>query len=223
MPEEVQSNPEVPHYNVVFCTPGANFTAGYLQSILMTVYALNNEGLSWFFLNSSSSHVAVAREGTIAGAAKWGTGEVTKPMNGDFTYDKLMWIDSDIQWTPQDFARLYYSDKDIVSGCYLMMDRSTPIYQNVLSPMMREEDLLRYDAPFKTNGVGFGFLCVKSGVFEAISRPWFSLVGTDSQFGMEVILGEDLAWCIKAKNAGFDIWVDPAVKVSHHKTGKVSW
>jgi hypothetical protein len=214
---------EVPHYNVVFVTPGFSFTPGYVKSMLMTIFALNNDGISWFFLNEASSHVAIAREGTIAGPAHWSTGDTTKPMNGEFTYDKLMWIDSDISWTPQDFAKVYFSDKDIVAGCYLMGDRSTPIYMNVMAPTMTEADLRRRTEPFTAHGVGYGFLCVKSGVFESIPRPWFSLTGTEEQFGMTIIMGEDIAWCVKARRAGFDIWVDPDVKVTHVKCGRLEW
>ena len=216
-------SPEIPHYNVVFATPGNSFTPGYMNSILMTVYALEREGLSWFFLNETSSHVAIAREGTIAGKDNWSNGRVTKPRDGEFTYDKLMWIDSDIQWGPSDFGTLYYSDKDIISGCYLMPDRCTPIFMNVLSPMLTEQDLLKHREPFKCAAVGFGFLCVKYGVFEAMERPWFSFTGAEEDFGIKVILGEDVAWSIKAKKAGFDIWVDPSVKITHTKTGKVAW
>jgi hypothetical protein len=215
---------EVPHYDVVIATPGNSFVPGYMNSILMTVYALERAGLSWFFLNEQSSHVAIAREATVAGKDNWSNGRVTQPRNGEFTYNKLFWIDSDIQWGAPDFGALYYSDKDIISGCYLMADRTTPIFMNVLSPMLNESDLLKYQEPFKAQGVGFGFLCVKSGVFEAMERPWFSFVGgAEEELGIKIILGEDIAWCVKARKAGFDIWVDPNVKVTHNKSGKVAW
>jgi hypothetical protein len=214
---------EIPHYNVVFCTPGSSFVPGYMNSILMTIYALEREGLTWYFLNEQSSHVAIAREATAAGRDNWLNGMVTKPRNGEFTYDKMMWIDSDIQWSPQDFGKLYYSELDVVSGCYLMSDRKTPIFTSILSDMMSEQDLLNHDEPFECAAIGFGFVCIKSGVFENMERPWFSFAGTEHEYGIKVILGEDVSWCVKAAKAGFKIHVDPSVRVTHNKTGKVAW
>jgi hypothetical protein len=214
---------DVPHYNVVFATPANAFTPGYMNSILMTIHALNEQGLTWFFLSEGSSHVAVAREATAAGKDNWLDGNCTAIRNGEFTYDKIMWIDSDIQWAPSDFGTLYYSDKDIVSGCYLMPDRATPIFASVLAPMMSEQDLVHHDKPFKTHAIGFGFVCVKSGVFETMKRPWFSFLGGEEEFGLPIIMGEDVAWCVNARKAGYDIWVDPSVRVTHTKTVKVRW
>lgn len=215
--------PEVPHYNVVIATPGNSFTPGYMNSILMTIYALEREGLTWFFLNEGSSHVAVAREATIAGKEHWSDGQITKPRNGEFTYDKIFWIDSDIQWGAPDFGALYHSDKDIISGCYLFPDRCTAVFTSIMSRMMTEQDLRRQKEPFKAAGIGFGFVCIKSGVFEAIERPWFSYLAPIEDYGVPMILGEDIAFCMNAKKAGFDIWVDPNVRLTHQKTGKVAW
>jgi GT2 family glycosyltransferase len=33
-----------------------------------------------------------------------------------------------------------------------------------------------------------------------------------------ILIGEDLSWCTKAINSGFDVWVDPNVRVIHQKT-----
>jgi GT2 family glycosyltransferase len=30
-------------------------------------------------------------------------------------------------------------------------------------------------------------------------------------------MGEDYSWCENARLSGYRIWVDPAVKVKHHK------
>jgi hypothetical protein len=47
-------------------------------------------------------------------------GPKQKPFNGQIAYDYIMWIDSDILFTPQQFAQLLSHDVDIVSGVYLM-------------------------------------------------------------------------------------------------------
>jgi hypothetical protein len=30
-------------------------------------------------------------------------------------------------------------------------------------------------------------------------------------------MGEDYSWCVSATQAGYDLWVDPLVRVRHHK------
>ena len=217
-----------PHFDVVIATPGNGFTPGYMRSILRTVAILDQEGLSWNFLNQGGSLVAMARESTIGG---YDTNNplMSEPCSGQFTYNKIIWIDSDIEWTPQDFFKIYNSEKDIVSGCYLMEDRMIPIYNQPRGGMMPEQMLLEKTDPFKVAGTGFGFLAVKYGVFEKMPRPWFGPVAIpntseDKDSNPEFILiGEDLAWCTKAIKCGFDIWVDPKVRVIHQKTFKLYW
>jgi hypothetical protein len=218
-----------PHFNVVIATPGNGFTPGYMKSILRTTAALSQEGLTWNFLNQGGSLVAMARESTIGG---WDTNnlKMTEPCSGEFTYDKIIWIDSDITWDVADFFKLYKSEKDIISGNYLMEDRHIPIYNQPRGGMMPEEMLLAKHEPFKVAGVGFGFLAVKSGVFENMPRPWFGPVPvpnyneeTGERTEDFILVGEDLSWCTKAINSGFDIWVDPLVRVIHQKTFPLIW
>jgi hypothetical protein len=213
-----------PHFNVVFATPGNSFTPGYVRSLLLSTNALNQEGLTWNFLNQGGSLVAMARETTIGG---YDTNNIdmTQPCSGDFTYDMIMWIDSDISWMPTDLFAIYNSDKEIISGCYLMEDRHIPIYQQPRGGMMPEQLLDNYKNPFKVAGCGFGFVGVKNGVFEKMPRPWFGPVpieSFDEKTGEKkedfILVGEDLSWCTKAINSGFDIWIDPDVRVVHQKT-----
>jgi hypothetical protein len=215
-----------PHFNIIIATPGNNFTQGYVRSLLQTVSAISAEGLSWNFLNQSSSLVSMAREMTIAGPGV-NDPSITEPFAGQFTYDKIIWIDSDIEWTVADFFKLYKSDYDIVSGCYLMQDRHTPIYEAYRGPMMSEDEILSRTEPFKVAGIGFGFVAMKSGVFENIPRPWFGPIGMPISEGsteMQMLLiGEDLSWSTKAIQSGFEIWTDPSVHVVHNKSFNIFW
>jgi hypothetical protein len=182
------------------------------------MHAMHNDGISWFFLNDSSSHVAIARESTISGKSYQDIRE-RRPRAGEFTYDKMVWIDSDIAWSPTDLGKIYGSDKDIISGCYLLADRTVAVSEYAWDGMMSEEDLNSRTEPFKVNGVGFGFVAIKAGVFESIPKPWFGQV----QDGGQLLIGEDVAFCMKAKKAGYEIWVDPSVKVAHQKQITLGW
>ena len=210
------------HYNVVIATPGRMFHSEYVQSLVKTLEALTAEGLTYTFLNKYSSFVPTARE--LTAIDRWDHNyDSNEIAEGKFTYDKLFWIDSDVEWDPEDFLALYKSELEIVSGLYAIdqYGKLAVGYPNEHGAMtsVRSVEFLLHTEPVEVGGVGFGFLCVKSGVFENIPRPWF-LIGKmkwspDSE--MRVNVGEDYSWCGQAQRAGYKIYVDPLVKLKHHK------
>lgn len=216
------------HADVLIATPGHSLMGSYVMSLLATTQRLNAEGISWAYLNRYASHVADAREITLANSLHNNVGE-TRPLYGELTYKKIVWIDSDIAWTPDDFMRLYESDLDIVSGAYMLATGEVTAYPERLGPGLRYEQVLTMTEPVKVHGVGFGFLAVKQGVFEQLSRPWFQSVPvtmTDAETGEEwtfPIMGEDISWCERVGRLGYDIWLDPRVRVTHHKMMTLSW
>jgi hypothetical protein len=220
---------ETPHYNVVFATPGASMLPGYVRSILKTVKCFDDQGISWNYLTEYSSLVAHAREKTIGGTGYQDPSN-SKPAHGAFTYDVIVWIDSDIAWEPEDIFQLLSHEVEVVSGCYMMENGEVTVYPKALKGGMSVEEIIKLKKPFTVRGVGFGFLAVKSGVFEKISRPWFSQVEVEvmnEETGeLEYkfpLMGEDLSWCEKVHRMGIDIWVDPLIRVTHHKQIKLEW
>lgn len=218
-----------PHYQVVIATPGAGMLPSYVRSILKTVHVLEANGISWNFLTEYSSLVAHAREKTIGGSGYQDINN-SQPGHGQWTYDKIFWIDSDIAWEPEDFLRLLRAEPEIISGCYMMENGEVTVYPEALKSGTRADEIMRLKKPFTVRGVGFGFLAVRSGVFERMDRPWFSQVDvevTNEETG-EVeykfpLMGEDLSWCEKAHRMGIDIWVDPLVRVTHHARVALPW
>jgi hypothetical protein len=200
------------HYNVLIATPGRNVEMPYLKSLLATLEVLNEKKITYKFINQYSSQVAAAREGTIMNDQFIDiTGN--KPLLGKATYDKVIWIDSDIAWTPEDFLKLYESEKDIISGVYVS-DHGVLMY----TPSDREH--LKQTDPIEITHAGFGFIAVKTGVFEAMPRPWFQTRFSKTTIEDKEYLvpfGEDYSWCVTARSCGYKIFLDPTVKVVHHK------
>lgn len=195
--------------------------AEYVKSLLATIDWLHEEGLTYTFLSKYSSFVPAARELTATNtfSPNWDTQLIG---SGEFTYDKILWIDSDISWDVEAFVRLFESDKEIIGGLY-QTGRDGRIAVNIWDENKRptvvnKVTYLLHDEPTKVDGLGFGFICMKFGVFELMPRPWFKILEVEVEGShFPINLGEDYSWCLSAQRAGFDIWVDPMVKVEHHK------
>ena len=209
------------HYNVVIATPGSDMKADFVKSLIETTKWLNHKGLKYHFVSQYSSFVPSARENTATDSygADW---QAVAFGDGAFTYEKIIWIDSDISWSVKDFELILKSDKDIISGMMAIgrdgrigamrvNEAGHPVSLNAVEFLVEGE-------PVRVDGVGFGFLGVKSGVFEKMARPWFKIRETGVEGAdFPVMLGEDYSWCVGAKEAGFQIWLHPLVRVEHHK------
>jgi hypothetical protein len=211
------------HVNIIIATPGHSMMSGYVKSLFGLIGKLNEKGLTWAWSSEYSSHVADAREMTLNGDNKNIITE-QRPFKGELTYDKILWIDSDITFTPDDAMKLIESDKDIISGAYLLGSGEVTVYKKLLEQGYSYDEVKQMNEPIKIEGCGFGFLAVKSGVFESLTRPWFqsAIITSDDGFTFP-LMGEDLSWCKRVADAGYEIWFDPTVRVTHNKMMKITW
>ena len=217
------------HYDVLIATPGSKLEAQYVQSLVLTLAECDRRGITYRWLNGYSSLVHHARELTASG----GTGKQLNPNDkgplGDTaTYNKIFWIDSDIEWTPEHFFKLYDSEFEVVSGAYLLADGvTTTVHGWGIGGGIPKEEILTMKEPIKVQSIGFGFVAIKSGVFERMERPWFAhilqpMTNIRGEL-LQAALGEDISWCIRAYKAGVDIYFDPTVLVTHMKQVRVIW
>jgi hypothetical protein len=216
-----------PHVNLIIATPGHSVMSTYARSLLATTQMLSSKGITWAWSSEYSSHVADAREMTLNGDNQNDPAE-QRPFKGNVTYDKILWIDSDIAFTPEDVLKLYESDYDVVSGAYLLANGEAVVYKELFGPGYTYDEVLKMEEPVEVFGAGFGFIMVKQGIFEKLTRPWFqstmatSVAADGTEFTFP-IMGEDLSWCKRVGDLGFKIWFDPTVRVTHHKTMKLTW
>lgn len=217
---------EIPHVNIVFCTPGHSMMSSYVKCFLSTIYELQQRGISWAWASEYSSHVADAREITLNGDNNNIIND-SRPFKGEITYDKLMWIDSDINWKPEDVIKLYESDKDIISGCYMLGTGEVVAYDKLFGPAYKYDEIKDRTDTFKVESIGFGFVCIKQGIFEQLSRPWFqsveATVSRENENFTFPILGEDLSFCHRVKSLGYEVYLDTSVKLVHNKMMKLTW
>lgn len=218
------------HYDILIATPGSGMEAQYVKSLVLTLEECNKRGITYKWLNNYSSLVHHARELTASGAEGLSLDPTQITAGGkDITYKKIFWIDSDISWTPEQFFKIYDSDKDVMSGAYLLADGFTTTVHAWGSPGgMPANEIIDMKEPIRVQSIGFGFVAMKSGVFEKIERPWFNLeyvkVG-ENKDGKDIIdsVGEDISWCVKAYRAGIELYFDPEVLVTHMKKQPITW
>lgn len=211
-----------PHYDVVIATPGKELHQDYVKSLIETTTWLNAQGLTYKWLNKSGSLVSTTRELTALDSYNpdW---DATQIGRGEFTYGKIFWIDSDISWDIEHFQKILESDLDIVGGLYQTAPDgrvAVAFFDGAGQPtVVREQDFIMIDGTIhEVYGLGFGFIAMKSGVFEKCDRPWFFMRAIRWQhLEFDLNVGEDYSFCVNARNNGFKVYLDSEVKVRHHK------
>lgn len=133
-------------------------------------------------------------------------------------YDYVLWLDSDMVFERDTLQRLMAdldAGHDIVTGLYFRRVRP---YSPVLFSRLEIEGKVCWsegvedylDGIFEVAGCGFGCVLMRTSVlreiYEADGPVWFSPIGN---------VGEDCAFCIRARANGRRIFCDPTVKCGH--------
>ncbi len=216
---------------VVFCLPGPSYSGRFLVSFTELILDCKAAGINPVISQDYSSMVNYARCKVLGASVSRGKNQA--PFGGKIDYDYLMWIDSDIVFNSDKFFKLLEMDRDIASGWYAQPG-STPsggLYTPVVEKMddnffkkhgsyqfLTTEDISKKSKPVKVDYVGFGWVLVKRGVFESLEYPWFAPKLIDIGEGIQDVCSEDVSFCHDVKKAGYDIWLNPQIRVGHEKT-----
>jgi len=209
---------------IIFCLPGNNFSGKFLDCWTELVGYCFKNNIQIGVSRKESCNIYYVRNMCLG--ADVARGENQKPFDGKIDYDYLIWVDSDIIFTPQQFQRLLSHDKDIVSGVYMMNDgRSLAAVKDWDEEYFKKNghfqflgltDIEGKEELIEVSYTGMGFMLVKKGVFESMTYPWFKpiekRIGNMVDFTME-----DVAFCLRAKEKGYKILIDPEVRVEHEK------
>ena len=79
------------------------------------------------------------------------------------------------------------------------------------------ETISKRNKLFEASFVGGGWLLVKKGDFENMLYPWFGPKLQSFDNGITDYCGEDVGFCLDAKELGIRVVVDPRVRVLHEK------
>ena len=219
---------DVKNKTIVFCLPGREYSGSFLCSFVELVTTLKDVGAKTLISQQYSSMVNAAR--CMVAGADLTRGKWQKPFNG-LEYDYMMWIDSDIRFSTEQFFALLEMDKEVASGWYAQPGATngnlyTPVVEkmennyflsNGYFQFLRVKDFELKQSPFKADYIGFGWVLIKQGVFEKLSYPWFAPRLHKINDTISEMTSEDVGFCLDAKAAGIELWVNPKVRVGHEK------
>jgi choline kinase len=145
-------------------------------------------------------------------------------------FERLLFIDSDIEFEPEDVQKLWNMNEDVAVGCYAMKRKDQPVTAWKNGNLV---DLSELDQITEIDYAGTGFMMIKREVFEAM-RSWYServhhegkptenvhdhrisFAYFDPRVEGGVYLSEDYAFCDDVKCIGKKIMLDPSIKLIH--------
>ena len=134
-----------------------------------------------------------------------------KAINEGFTH--VLWIDADMIFNPDLLDDLMFSGHDFVTG--LACSRRPPFVLCVFKHVSLEMGCKYYELseiPAETFEIqGCGFACVLTSV-EILKQVMLTY---KSCFIPEKIFGEDVAFCVRARELGYHIYCEPSVRLGH--------
>lgn len=135
----------------------------------------------------------------------------------DNDYDYILYADSDMVFSSDDLKKLVAHDADICSGLYVTRrgENTNVCYSQVItrrrfpyrSPKLIPDTLT--SGYGEISACGLGFCLIKCETVKHMLKHYKSLF--EPKYGV----GEDIAFCIRARKLGYKIHVDRDVKLGH--------
>jgi hypothetical protein len=137
--------------------------------------------------------------------------------------DYVLYIDTDMTFPADALTKLLSRNKEIIGVMYNY--KGTPPRPTAkLDPKYKDEckviekngevfgSITDETKPFRCRAVGTGFFIIKVSVLKKLERPYFTFIPETEN---NEVVGEDVYFCDKAREAGYEIWCDPTIKIGH--------
>lgn len=139
----------------------------------------------------------------------------------EYDVDDLVFIDTDVDWNPEDFFKLLEHDCDIVGGVY---PKKTDLETYPLH--LKGDYVVDENGLAEVDGLPTGFLRIKK---EALQKIWdVSKQYTEQHkekpirmvFDIAInsngeLVSEDISFCEKWKGLGGKLYLDPSINLAH--------
>jgi len=141
--------------------------------------------------------------------------------------DYILFIDADMRFPKTTLERLLAHNKDIIGvNATTRMMPPKPTARNI---QINEDGSVDWLEVFsnkekgigKVDAIGCGIMLIKTSCLKDIPQPYFYF----EQLLKGKLLGEDIYFCIKAKDAGIDTWVDHdlSMEIGHVGSYTYGW
>ena len=169
----------------------------FVESLLKLTKRLSEDGVDYEVAIQGGTLVHVGRDKLAL-----------KAISGDYTH--VLWLDSDMVFTEDLFDDLMDSGKDFVTG--IAHARREPYPSCIFTEIYPNVGKWKGEYPDKAFKIaGCGMACVLISV-EIIRAVW---AHHSTAFFPTREFGEDIAFCKRAQDLGYEIWAEPSVKVGH--------
>lgn len=148
----------------------------------------------------------------------------------DSKCDYLLFIDSDINFEPEDILRLMAWGSDPKKGIVAAVPRTrseTKTYITSLEYDENNELTMNGAGLVRAERVATAFMLVRREVFETLDKAHPEWRYFDPRAGFTVpcmfdflmtkegYIGEDFLFCDRAREHGFEVWIDPSISLGH--------
>jgi len=145
-------------------------------------------------------------------------------------FERLLFIDSDIEFEPEDVQKLWNMNCDVAVGCYAMKRKDQPVTAWKNGDLVNLSEL---DGITEIDYAGTGFMMIKKDVFidmideypfkrhyegsptDNISDARESFSWFDPRVEGDVYLSEDYSFCLDFRKMGGKIMLDPSIRLIH--------
>jgi len=220
----------------IFCLPGDYYSGNFLVNIVGLCSVLSVKGIDVKLSQTYSPCIHTLRN--ICGGGDSLNGVIQTPfLNQNVDYDYILWIDSDIVFTLENFQRLLAMDVDVATGWYYQTDGNTscgflekteckkgktypylPLYDSKhYYRLIPDTEVESKSEPYAVDWAGMGWMLIRKGVMEKLPYPWFA--PKNVRISPEIIesLSEDVSFQLSLKEQGSKIWLDPQIRLGHEK------
>ena len=226
-----------PVKKIVFALPGDTFSSKFLISWTSTISKLwETRKYDIMISPATGSFVPFVRMTTLGLDVL--RGQEQKPFGGQ-PFDVWITIDSDIVFTYEQVEKLIEATEEhpVVAGMYRMSDLvnyafvkewDTSYFKaNGTFKFIKPEDIevWKKETDFKYFPVvysGMGFMAIRKEVFDNIKYPYFDseVITIEADDGKVIrdICSEDVSFCKKITQAGYQIMVNTDIRVGHIKS-----
>lgn len=135
--------------------------------------------------------------------------------------DDLVFIDCDVDWSPEDFFKLLEHDVDVIGGIYPKKGDQEEYPVKALNGNMKFKE----NGLVEVEGIATGFLRLTKKAIQKIweaseeytepHKPKPIRMVFDIAIQNGELVSEDIVFCRKWRDLGEKVWFDPSINLSH--------